>query len=115
MNEFNYTERILLSENDFDSEQLRNAVKKLTNGELLSLYVILEKLGIAEENDVVESHTHRRMITIYRDEVMKRMKHTNTSELEDLIADAKVLDEQDHPSVLIDMIESLCIELEKKI
>ena len=53
---------------------LRQAVAKFNHGELLSAYVILEKLGVAPNSTALEGIRHRTTVRIYREELMRRLR-----------------------------------------
>lgn len=56
-----------------DARRLRAAVKEFPDGELLSLYVILEKLGTAPESTALEQDRYRTAVRIYRAELLERL------------------------------------------
>lgn len=62
-----------------DARRLREAVKGFAPGELLSLYVILEKLGVAPGSDALEQSRYRTAVAIYRNELMERLNRSQAS------------------------------------
>lgn len=56
------------------ASSLRYAVEQLSHGELLSAYVILEKLGVASGSTALEGIRHRTTVRIYRAELMRRLR-----------------------------------------
>lgn len=60
-----------------ESLELRRAVKTFSSGELLSLYVVLEKLGVAPNSDALEQERYRNAVRIYRDELMERLNRSD--------------------------------------
>ncbi len=59
-----------------DAQRLRKAVSTFSNGELLSLYVILEKLGVAADSNALEQDRYRTAVRIYRGELMRRLERS---------------------------------------
>lgn len=52
---------------------LKEAVRSFSDGELLSSYVVLEKLGVVPGSTVLEEARHRIAVRIYRAELMERL------------------------------------------
>lgn len=60
-----------------EAKKLREAVKGFSNGELLSLYVILEKMGVAPGSDALERSRYRTAVAVYRGELMERLNRSS--------------------------------------
>ncbi len=56
-----------------EATMLREAVRSFSDRELLSAYVVLEKLGVVPGSTVLEESRHRLAVRIYRAELMERM------------------------------------------
>ena len=63
-----------------EAQELRSAVKKFSHGELLSLYLILEKMGVAPCSDFIERSRYRTAVAIYRAELMERLNRSDRQE-----------------------------------
>lgn len=59
-----------------EAKKLRAAVKGFSHGELLSLYVILEKIGVAQGSDALERSRYRTAVSVYRAELMERLNRS---------------------------------------
>lgn len=59
-----------------EAKKLRAAVKGFSHGELLSLYVILEKMGVAPDSDALERSRYRTAVSVYRGELMERLNRS---------------------------------------
>lgn len=59
-----------------EAKVLKEAVKNFSHGELLSLYVILEKMGVAAGSDFMERSRYRTAVSVYRGELMERLNRS---------------------------------------